>query len=129
MLRFETHWLGLHLQGLVCLVWVCRWTWTSFRCPRKRWPGLGQLTYTSCSLPKDTESRKINGFFQATRFCAVLLFSKARNRDMISSDTMQPGWDRDDTRNQLFQPPMLSIRVHPYPPNDVQGCLIHFHSL
>lgn len=30
---------------------------------------------------------------------------------MMSSETLQPRWDLDDRRSQLFQPPVLIIRV------------------
>lgn len=52
-------------------------------------------------------------FSNLSVFMLVLCFPNKEIKKMISSKTTQPTWDRNDTRSQLFQPPMIPITVPP----------------
>lgn len=117
-LKFENHWLHHNLQRLVELVWGYRWTLTSFMSPGKCSQNWEQLIYTNFFnlYPRTLSPVRLNDFSNLSGFMLFLCFQNKEIRDIwFLLKQHNPIWDRDNTRSQLFQPPVLPIRVPPPP--------------
>lgn len=129
-LKFENHWLHHNLQRLVELVWGCRRALTSFMSLGKCSQNWEQLIYTNFFnlYPRTLSPVRLNDFSNLSGFLLFLCFQNKEIREtwFLLRQHNQYGTEIVPEANYF------NLQCYPLgfllPPNNVKGCLIHFHS-